>query len=432
MKVINSENISAFGGLNFVLDRLDQLKIGELLNKELPDLPAQSKYTWRDILYSYWSIFLCGGDCAEDLSDNFRPSLSLNPYIKIPSPDRVLNRLKQITPAAQHFQPKRSKRKHKFVIDKDLNSLLLKVNGILFPKLNNKTVTVDYDNTICYNKKLDATKTYKQEYGYQPGVAFIGSKVVYTENRDGRSTAHVLQSDTLIRMFDLLTENGVLKPNFRADSASYNWETIQVIDHYSNKFYVKARMSSTLDQAIKNITKWEQISESDPTVLRGETIFTPFTAIARRSKTKHKLKSYRLIVTKEKRQDGQMNFFTSEAFQYNSIVTNDHEKTMDEIVQFYNMRGAIEREFEVLKYDFGWKKLPFSSLSYNNTYLILMAICKNIYHYMIQYFSKKTQRLKPTYRLKKFIFRFIIIPSKWIRRSRQNWLKLYGQISFKT
>jgi len=46
-------------------------------------------------------------------------------------------------------------------------------------------------------------------------------------------------------------------------------------------------------------------------------------------------------------------------------VTNDWESTPDEIVFYYNKRGAIEREFEVLKYDFGWQKLPFSTLEQN-------------------------------------------------------------------
>jgi len=167
-------------------------------------------------------------------------------------------------------------------------------------------------------------------------------------------------------------------------------------------------------------------------IYRGETTFTPFARAARDLNESQNLKEYRLIVTKEKRRDGQVNLFTSEAFLYSSIVTNDKKKSIDEIVYFYNERGAIEREFEVLKYDFGWNKLPFSKLSQNNVYLLITAICKNIYHYLIHHFSKKVSNLKPTFRLKKFIFRFITIPAKWIKHSRQMYLRIYGEISFKT
>jgi hypothetical protein len=274
--------------------------------------------------------------------------------------------------------------------------------------------------------------TYKNERGYQPGVGFIDSKVVFVENRNGNSTAHVLQQDTLERMFKLLLSHQIPVSKFRADSASCNWHTIQVIDKYTDTFYVRARMSQALQRAISGIQKWELIENSNTQIYRGETTFIPFQRAARDVREQGLLKSYRLIITKEKRLDKQVNLFTKEAFNYSSIVTNDTNMSMDEIVFFYNKREAIEREFEVLKYDFSWNKLPFSVMSQNNVYLIIMAMCKNIYHYLINFFSKKVKLLKPTFRIKKFIFRFICIPAKWIKTARSWHLKIYGQISFKT
>ena len=430
MKIQQSTRINPFGGLNFVIEELDRLKIGGVLNSELPKLSRQSQYNWRDLLYSYWSVFFCGGDCAEDLSDNFKPSLSQVPYFSVPSPDRILNRLKEVAVASKFFKPNRAKYSHEFSIDPRLNNLNLKLLKRLFPRAFEGQNILDYDNTICYTGKQDALKTYKSETGYQPGVGFIGSKVVFVENRNGNSTAHILQEETLKRMFELLLKNDIKISKFRADSASYNWKTIQTIDKYSETFYVRARMSQALDRAISKIKNWKIIGNPKDQIYRGETTFTPFIRAARDSN--ENLKEYRLIVTKEKRRDGQVNLFTSEAFLYSTIVTNDNEKTMDEVVCFYNERGAIEREFEVLKYDFGWNKLPFSKLSQNNVYLLITAICKNIYHYLIRFFSKKVSNLKPTFRLKKFIFRFITIPAKWINHSRQTYLKIYGEIAFTT
>lgn len=63
MKTINSAAINPFGGLNFVLEEFDRLSIGKQLAEHLPELAPQSCYSWRDILYSFWSIFFCGGDC---------------------------------------------------------------------------------------------------------------------------------------------------------------------------------------------------------------------------------------------------------------------------------------------------------------------------------------------------------------------------------
>ena len=75
------------------------------------------------------------------------------------------------------------------------------------------------------------------------------------------------------------------------------------------------------------------------------------------------IKQYRLVVTKVKRNDNQINAFTNEAFNYSAILTNDYIKTIGDVVSFYNQRGAIEKEFDVLKNDFGWNNLPFSKLN---------------------------------------------------------------------
>ncbi|MBK6952000.1 MAG: hypothetical protein IPH24_08110 [Crocinitomicaceae bacterium] len=58
MKVQKSSNLNPFGGLNFVMEELDRQKIGALLNQELPAIGKQSQYSWRDLFYSYWSVFI--------------------------------------------------------------------------------------------------------------------------------------------------------------------------------------------------------------------------------------------------------------------------------------------------------------------------------------------------------------------------------------
>lgn len=99
MKVIKSERLSPFGGLNFVIEELDSRGVGDILSHHLPSLKPQCRFSWRDIFYSYWSVFLCGGDCTEDLSLNFKGSLNIYPDLYTPSPDRVLNRLKELAQA---------------------------------------------------------------------------------------------------------------------------------------------------------------------------------------------------------------------------------------------------------------------------------------------------------------------------------------------
>lgn len=106
--------------------------------------------------------------------------------------------------------------------------------------------------------------------------------------------------------------------------------------------------------------------------------------------------------------------------------------TKDEVAYFYSQRGSIEKEFDVLKNDFGWKNLPFSKLEQNTVFLFFTAICRNLYNYIINLFSSKFKCLNQNFRIKKFIFRYITVPAKWIKNARQNKLKIYGNLHYKT
>ena len=430
MKVLKSSYISPFGGLNFVLNELDHAGVDQLLNEHLPNLPSQSKYSWKDIFYSFWSVLFCGGDCAEDLSANFKKSLKSNPFIQIPSPDRVLERMRHLSNPSQVFDTPKGTKKHEFSFNKSINRLNIKLIKKLSLIRCNNTI-LDYDNTLLFTRKEDAAMTYMKQFGYCPGVGIIGNNIVYVENRNGNSDAQTLQQDTLKRMFALLKDEGIRIEKFRADGASYQLSTLSVIQRNVNKFYIRARMNYSLSEAINQIKQWEKISIGEEEAFRGSTLFTPFQPTTQ----KHQLpplQPCKLVITKIKRDDGQINIFTGEACNYNAIITNDYQLSNDRIVDFYNQRGAIEKEFDVLKNDFVWNKMPFSKLAYNTVFLVFTAMCKNIYNYIIKLFSAKCKNLSSKFRLKKFTFRFICIPGKWIRNARTNKLRIYGDLYFKT
>jgi len=432
MKVLNSLPVSAFGGLNFVIKEALDLKINELLNSTLPVLPKQCKYNWFDIIMSYWSVFFCGGDCAEDLAINLKQGFQNNPFINIPSPDRVLHRVKSLSDTPRYFKTKRGSAEHHFSLAEELNRLNIKLLSF-FTGFEKENVVLDYDNTLIFTEKDDAQLTYKKENGYYPGVGTIGKHIVYVENRNGRSNAHILQHKTIERMCSLLHEAGITIDVIRADSASYTYEIIKAIEMNAKRFFVKARMTGVLEKAITNIKEWKKVKVGDKILHRGSTTFMPFERSAREhGDNTDNLKTYRVVVTKEPRRDGQINAFTGEACNYSPVMTNDFNMADDDVVFFYNARGTQEREFDILKNDFGWDKMPFSKLEQNTVFLLIMAMCRNFYAHIIEKFSQKIKFLSPNFRIKKFIFRFICVPAKWVRSGGMTKLRLYGELAFKT
>ena len=63
----------------------------------------------------------------------------------------------------------------------------------------------------------------------------------------------------------------------------------------------------------------------------------------------------------------------------------------------YNKRGAIERDFDRLNNDFGWKHLPCSFLKENTVYMILTDFCMNFFTYFIRAVSSVFTGLSPTW-----------------------------------
>ena len=117
--------------------------------------------------------------------------------------------------------------------------------------------------------------------------------------------------------------------------------------------------------------------------------------------------------------------FPDDRFIYRCILTNDHENSEKEVIEYYNQRGASETNFDVMNNDFGWKRLSFSDMKYNTVYLIVTAMLKNFYLYIVAHISKYFKEISPTTRLKRFIFRFICVAGRWVYQNRQWKLRLY-------
>ncbi|MDZ7693648.1 MAG: transposase [Balneolaceae bacterium] len=101
-----------------------------------------------------------------------------------------------------------------------------------------------------------------------------------------------------------------------------------------------------------------------------------------------------------KRADGQADIFSGGAYTWRAILTDEQEAAPEEVVAFYNGRGASERLFDVMGNDFGWSKLPCSLLSHNTAFMILTGIIANFYRYLIERYAQQLSWLQPTFRLK--------------------------------
>lgn len=409
-----TDTISPFAGICFVNNCFEKTGLSQLVDTELGDRVSSIGYQYSDIIKNLTNVFLSGGDCVEDIGTHLGKHLKTIPGNNVPSPDTVLRGIKELSTENTVYTSD-SGISYNFNINEKLNRLNIKSlihTGQLAPE---KYHDYDYDNQITENNKYDAKRTYKHTKGYFPGIATIGDKIVYLENRDGNANVKFKQAETLQRSYTLLLEQGVRINRSRMDAGSYSKEIIDVVDKHSKMFYIRANKSENLYGQIKQIANWQTVEINYKVYEVASITFKQF----------YQERGYRLVIMREKSNDGQIDVFTGDTFIYRSILTNDWQSTEKGVIVYYNQRGASEKTFDVMNNDFGWGHMPFSFLNENGAFMVITAMVKNFYNYFVGLVSKVFEGINPTTRLKRFVFRFISVAGKWAYKARQWVLQLY-------
>ena len=416
-KYMNS--VSPFSGISFVNESFNKVGLSQLIDSELGKRVKYTGYSYSEIIRNLTNVFLSGGDVIEDVSTHLGQHLKEIPNNNVPSPDTIQRGLKELSTENTVYQSK-SGMSYNFNINKKLNLLNIKAL-ILTNQLNPEAhYDFDYDNQITANKKYDAKRTYKHSKGYFPGVATIGNSIVYIENRDGNANVKFKQAETLHNAYGVLKSQGISINRSRMDAGSYSKEIIDVVAKNSKLFYIRANKSDAVYQQIQEINDWKEIELNYKNYQVGSIEFKQF----------NQEKQYRLVIAREKTSDNQVDAFTQDTFKYRSILTNDWESTEKQIIEYYNNRGTSEKIFDVMNNDFGWKRMPFSFLNENNTFMIITALIKNFYTYFVSLVSNTFENMNPTMRLKRFVFRFISVAGKWVYQGRRWVLKLYTKAPY--
>lgn len=416
----NNQIINPFGGINFVVDTIKKEGILELIDNQLGKRAKQAQYSYSNVVLNLWSVFFCGGDCAEDVNEHLKEYLQDIPNHKVADADTILRVLKTLK---THKEKVESSKGNIYEINKndklnELNISLLKKTNLL---KEGEFYDFDYDNEVLKTEKYDSKKTYKMVKGYFPGMATIEGMPVYFENRDGNMHVKTGQHEVLERCYKMLNSNGIYINRSRMDAGSYAKEIVEVVEKYSKNFYIRANRCESLTSTLLQNQNWEKVEINSINYEVCSIEYEPFT-----NKKDEERKGYRLVVMRRNTDNKQIDMFTGDAMEYRSILTDDRKSTEKEVIEYYNARGTEEKTIDILNNDFGWSKMPFSFMEENTVFLMLMMMCKNIYTWLIQKFSEKLSFLDAKFRIKKFIFRFITVPVKWIKTGRQMILKIFS------
>lgn len=247
MKIIYStDKIKSFGGINFADSILNNASVYKTIDSILGGRGICATYPYSDLFRSYLLMALCGGGCAEDITEHLRGELMQVKGFKVCSADTLLRMQKELaTEKETTVSP--TGIDHDFNINMGMNRLLVKLLIQLGQlSTNNKDYVFDYDNQFIPTDKYDSKRSYKHADGYFPGIASIGNYPVYIENRNGNSNVKYKQEETLKRAYSVLSEPGIKIKFSRMDCGSFDKEVIPVVEANSQYFCIRAQRCASL------------------------------------------------------------------------------------------------------------------------------------------------------------------------------------------
>jgi hypothetical protein len=403
------------GGIYLIQEIFKQNHLDSFIKGCFPERGRQSIYSDSDLVMALSYSVYAGGTYFEDVN-LLREKLNVPERIALPSTDSLRYRIGQLAEDSNEIINMKNVN-HEFNINPKLSRVLARVTVRLNPDFKEHVQTLDYDNTIITTVKGDSRQTYKQVYGYQPGVMFIGREPVYIEGRNGNSPSTYQMHETLERGITMLKEEGVKIGAIRIDGAGYQKGVFNLMNRQGIKYYIRGKNAiSTWETNYKRKLVKKIVIGGREAEYLDQPWYTPG-EVSEETKC-------RIILYRFEDDDPQLDLFEGK-HRYYVLYTNDWTLSGEEIINFYNQRGRAEQNFDRLKNDFNWAHPPFNNLAMNTVYWIFMAICCQLYHFLLKIISKAFHKLDPETRIKRFIFIFVNVVAKWTHRGRRYILNLY-------
>lgn len=427
----SNRKITPFGGVIPVLKQIRDFGLPELIRSNLGTRVKQAKYGYEDVIIAWMLTNLCGGMRLDHIT-KLRKNLDVIPGLKLPSHDTLGRVMKSLaTEVLSESEVHRGKNSYRESIRKGqktykrittrrtndnnkMNQLLVaatKKTGLLKPKVK---YDLDLDVTMVYTGVNEAKPTYKnKKTGFSPMVACINNLPVYIEMRDGNVSPGARILETTRQCIRNLKERKIEVGRVRMDRGAYHAKTFDYLEMNSIKFVVGAKKSKKMDVMIEECQSWKPI-HIETSLYDWNCESAEFEWQLSGSKETYRLIVLRVDRKSESAKKGRYGKTPTTwnyggQYAYKLIITNDRSSSAKEIVEFYNQRGTSEKNFDVLKNDFGWKLPPFSTMNENAVFLIIAALTNNIFEALKVKFKKKIKNIRLSARLREFIYVFMSV-----------------------
>lgn len=127
MKVTYSTSkINSFGGINFADSIIGNTQVLDTIDQMLGSRGVRAQYRYSDLFRSYLLMTLCGGECAEDITEHLRRELCQIKNFDVCSADTLLRMQKELSTEKETIVSE-TNIQHDFNINIEMNRLMIKL-----------------------------------------------------------------------------------------------------------------------------------------------------------------------------------------------------------------------------------------------------------------------------------------------------------------
>ncbi len=397
----STQQLTSHAGLVLVRELVGRLGFGELLNRVTVKKRSRG-YSPAQAILGLCETLIAGGECLDDVAlmrgDSAQELLRGHGLPEATTLGRFLRRF-----SLGHIG--------------QLNRALDEVFARVHPLLDRETATLDLDATYIEHHGLVGSRqgtrgTYKGKVCWHPLLCFVGEtgEWLHAKLRNGHAGASTGATRFLGECLRRLPVGARLF--LRADEGFWGQDFFADCERRQITYAVGAPLIASVRSRIGETAE----GDWQPSCYREDSEVVSF-----RWRPKSWKQERRFVVRRDPVEAGQQLTLEGREWHYWALVTNDQERSADELERWHRAKANLENQIKEAKLGLGLDNLPCKSFEANWAYLLVTLLAFNLLAWLKLLALPEDERTSYAKRLR---FRFIAVAGSVGRSGRQLVLRL--------
>ena len=397
----STQQLTSYAGLVLVRELADRLGVGELLDRVAVKKRSRG-YSPAQAILGLCETLIAGGECLDDVAllrgDSAQELLRGH---GLPGPTTLGRFLRRFSLG------------HIGQLNRVFDELFARVH----PLLVRETVTLDLDATYIEHhgpvgSRQGTRGTYKGKVCWHPLLCFVGEtgEWLHAKLRNGHAGASTGAPRFLGECLRRLPDGARLF--LRADEGFWGQDFFADCERKQITYAVGAPLIASVRGRISEIAE----GDWQPSCYRDGSQVTSF-----RWRPKTWKKERRFVVRRDPVAAGEQLTLEGREWHYWALVTNDSERSADELECWHRAKANLENQIKEAKLGLGLDNLPCKSFHANWAYLLCTLLAFNLLAWLKLLGLPAHERRRYAKRLR---FRFIAVAATVGRSGRRLVLRL--------